>query len=82
MFKCLFTNSLHFSKYKCETGEEEKSEKEPLKIWGKIEGDVIVDAKRPNFTAQCLRVPVTNGHMGATFVRFENKPTKEQILDI
>ena len=63
-------------------GEEEKSEKEPLKIWGKIEGDVIVDAKRPNFTAQCLRVPVTNGHMGATFVRFENKPTKEQILDI
>lgn len=64
------------------SGEEEKSEKEPLKIWGKIEGDVIVDAKRPNFTAQCLRVPVTNGHMGATFVRFENKPTKEQILDI
>ena len=63
-------------------GEEEKSEKEPLKIWGKIKGDVIVDAKRPNFTAQCLRVPVTNGHMGATFVRFENKPTKEQILDI
>lgn len=63
-------------------GEEEKSEKEPLKIWGKIEGDVIVDSTRPNFTAQCLRVPVTNGHMGATFVRFENKPAKEQILDI
>ena len=63
-------------------GEEEKSEKEPLKIWGKIEGDVIVDSTRPNFTAQCLRVPVTNGHMGAVFVRFENKPTKEQMLDI
>ena len=63
-------------------GEEEKSEKEPLKIWGKIDGDVIVDSARPNFTAQCLRVPVTNGHMGAVFVRFENKPTKEQMLDI
>lgn len=63
-------------------GEEEKSEKEPLKIWGKIDGDFIVDSARPNFTAQCLRVPVTNGHMGAVFVRFENKPTKEQMLDI
>ena len=63
-------------------GEEEKSEKEPLKIWGNIEGDVIVDSDRPNFTAQCLRVPVSNGHMAAAFVRFENKPTKEQILDI
>lgn len=63
-------------------GEEEKSEKEPLKIWGKIEGDVIVDSERPNFTAQCLRVPVSNGHMAAAFVRFENKPTKEEILNI
>ena len=63
-------------------GEEEKSEKEPLKIWGKIEGDEIVPATKPNFTAQCLRVPVSNGHMGAVFVRFENKPTKEEILDI
>lgn len=63
-------------------GEEEKSEKEPLKIWGKIEGDEIVPAKSPNFTAQCLRVPVSNGHMGAVFVRFENKPTKEEILNI
>ncbi len=64
------------------SGEEEKSEKEPLKIWGKVDGDVIVDSQRPNFTAQCLRVPVTNGHMGAVFVRFENKPTKEQMLEI
>ncbi len=63
-------------------GEEEKSEKEPLKIWGEIQGDVIVDSQRPNFTAQCLRVPVSNGHMAAAFVRFENKPTKEEILNI
>ncbi|MEG1550736.1 MAG: aspartate-semialdehyde dehydrogenase [Oscillospiraceae bacterium] len=63
-------------------GEEEKSEQEPLKIWGKIEGDKIVSASSPAFTAQCLRVPVSNGHMGAVFVRFENKPTKEQILEI
>lgn len=63
-------------------GEEEKSEQEPLKIWGKIEGDQIVPAKSPAFTAQCLRVPVSNGHMGAVFVRFENKPSKEQILNI
>ena len=63
-------------------GEEEKSEKEPLKIWGKVKGDVIVDADSPNFTAQCIRVPVSNGHMGAVFVRFENKPSKEEILNI
>ncbi len=63
-------------------GEEEKSEKEPLKIWGKVEGDEIVPATSPNFTAQCIRVPVSNGHMGAVFVRFENKPSKEEILNI
>lgn len=63
-------------------GEEEKSEKEPLKIWGKIEGDEIVPATAPNFTAQCIRVPVSNGHMGAVFVRFENKPSKEEILNV
>ena len=63
-------------------GEEEKIEKEPLKIWGKVEGDVIVDADSPNFTAQCIRVPVSNGHLGAVFVRFENKPSKEEILNI
>ena len=62
-------------------GEEEKSEQEPLKIWGKIEGDKIVPATSPAFTAQCLRVPVTDGHFAAVFVRFENKPTKEEILD-
>lgn len=63
-------------------GEEEKSEKEPLKIWGKIEGDEIVPATSPRFTAQCLRVPVSNGHMGAVFVRFKNKPSKEEILNV
>lgn len=63
-------------------GEEEKSEKEPLKIWGKIEGDKIVDAEKPEFTAQCLRVPVSDGHMAAVFVKFQNKPTKEEIIKI
>ncbi len=62
-------------------GEEEKSEQEPLKIWGKVEGDKIVNAASPRFTAQCLRVPVSNGHMGAVFVRFKNKPSKEEILE-
>ena len=61
-------------------GEEEKSEQEPLKLWGHIEGDKIVSAESPRFTAQCLRVPVSDGHMGAVFVRFENKPSKEEIL--
>ncbi len=63
-------------------GEEEKSEREPLKIWGKIEGDEIVPANSPKFTAQCLRVPVSDGHMAAVFVTFKNKPSKEQILNI
>ena len=63
-------------------GEEEKSEQEPMKLWGHIEGDQIVNAAEPNITAQCLRVPVSDGHMAAVFVRFENKPTKEQILKI
>ncbi|MBQ4311333.1 MAG: aspartate-semialdehyde dehydrogenase, partial [Oscillospiraceae bacterium] len=62
-------------------GEEEKSEKEPLKLWGTLEGDKIVPAEEPLFTAQCLRVPVSDGHMGAVFVKFRNKPTKEQIID-
>lgn len=61
-------------------GEEEKSEQEPLKLWGHIEGDRIVCADGPSFTAQCLRVPVSDGHMGAVFVSFEHKPTKEEIL--
>ena len=63
-------------------GEEEKSEKEPLKLWGKIVGDEIVSATEPHFTAQCIRVPVSDGHMGAVFVRFENKPEKEDMIEI
>ena len=61
-------------------GEEEKSEQEPLKLWGRIEGDRILPADGPSFTAQCLRVPVSDGHMGAVFVSFERKPTQEEIL--
>ena len=61
-------------------GEEEKSEREPLRVWGKVEDGKIVPAASPVITTQCLRVPVTDGHMAAVFVKFENKPTKEQIL--
>ena len=61
-------------------GEEEKSEQEPLKIYGKVEDGVIKKAELPHITAQCIRVPVTNGHMAAVFVNFEKKPTKEEIL--
>ena len=62
-------------------GEEEKSEKEPLKIWGEVNGGEIVPASTPAITAQCLRVPVSDGHTAAVFVNFEQKPTKEQILE-
>lgn len=62
-------------------GEEEKSEQEPLKIWGHIEGGEIVKADAPLITTQCIRVPVTDGHTAAVFVRFADKPSKEEILD-
>ena len=64
-------------------GEEEKSEKEPLKIWGKVEGDELVCASEPAFTAQCIRVPVSDGHMGAVFMRFKDgvKPSKDEIIE-
>jgi aspartate-semialdehyde dehydrogenase len=62
-------------------GEERKSEQEPLKVWGKIEGDQIVPATTPDISAQCIRVPVRDGHLAAVYVRFENKPTREQILE-
>ena len=61
-------------------GEEEKSEQEPLKIWGSIEGDAIVKAPAPMITTQCIRVPVSDGHTSAVFVSFEEKPSKEDIL--
>jgi len=60
-------------------GEEEKSEIEPLKIWGKIEGDKIVDATAPAITTQCLRVPVSDGHTAAVFVSFDKKPSIDEI---
>ena len=62
-------------------GEEEKSEQEPLRIWGKIEGDKIVKADGPKITTQCIRVPVLNGHTAAVFVKFAKKPTKEQLIE-
>ena len=60
-------------------GEEEKSEKEPLKIWGKVENGEIINAVSPAITTQCLRVPVSDGHTAAVFVSFENKPSIEEI---
>lgn len=62
-------------------GEEEKSEQEPLKIWGDIRDGAIVPASSPAITAQCLRVPVSDGHFAAVFCTFENKPSKEEILN-
>lgn len=62
-------------------GEEEKSEQEPLKIWGHIENGKIVKAEGPVITTQCIRVPVLNGHTAAVFVNFEKKPTKEEIIE-
>ena len=61
-------------------GEEEKSEQEPLRIWGHIEDGVIVKAQEPKITCQCIRVPVLNGHTAAVFVKFRKKATKEQLL--
>ena len=62
-------------------GEEEKSEQEPLRIWGKIENGVIVKATEPKITCECIRVPVLNGHTAAVFVKFRKKPTKEQLIE-
>lgn len=62
-------------------GEEEKSENEPMKIWGKVVDGKIVNATEPTITTQCIRVPVTDGHTAAVFVKFKNKPSKEEILD-
>ena len=62
-------------------GEEEKSEKEPLRIWGKVEDGAIVPAQSPVITCQCIRVPVLNGHTAAVFVKFAKKPTREQLIE-
>ncbi len=61
-------------------GEEEKSEQEPLRIWGHVEGGQIVKASSPIITTQCIRVPVTDGHLATVFVSFKKKPSKEEIL--
>lgn len=60
-------------------GEEEKSEQEPLKVWGSLENGRIVNAAKPSITAQCLRVPVSNGHTAAVFVSFAKKPTEAEM---
>lgn len=62
-------------------GEEEKSEQEPLRLWGKVEDGVIVKASEPVITTQCIRVPVLNGHTAAVFVKFKKQPTKEELID-
>lgn len=62
-------------------GEEEKSEQEPLRLWGTIEDGVIVKAQSPVITCQCIRVPVLNGHTAAVFVKFRKKVTKEQLIE-
>ncbi|MGI5838956.1 MAG: aspartate-semialdehyde dehydrogenase [bacterium] len=61
-------------------GEEEKSEQEPLKVWGKVASGAIVSAAGPGITAQCIRVPVSDGHLAAVFVNFRTKPAKAEIL--
>jgi aspartate-semialdehyde dehydrogenase len=61
-------------------GEEAKSEQEPLKIWGEIVGDAIQTASEPKITTQCIRVPVSDGHLAAVFVKFAKKPSREEIL--
>ncbi len=62
-------------------GEEEKSEREPLKVWGRIENGEIVNASSPSITSQCIRVAATDGHLAAVFMSFENKPSIEVIKD-
>ena len=62
-------------------GEEEKSEREPLRIWGKVEGGVIVPAEAPVISAQCIRVPVSDGHMAAVSVSFDKTPERDEILE-
>ena len=61
-------------------GEEQKSEVEPMKIWGEVKNGVIVNATEPLITTQCLRVPVSDGHTSAVFVKFDRKPSKEAII--
>ena len=61
-------------------GEEEKSEQEPLRVLGRVENGQIVKAQAPKITCQCVRVPVLNGHTAAVFINFEQKPSKEELI--
>ncbi len=63
-------------------GEEEKSEREPMKLWGTVDGDVIKNATSPSITAQCIRVAASDGHMAAVFASFDKKPSEDEILNI
>lgn len=63
-------------------GEEQKSEQEPLKIWGTIKNGVIVPASVPAFTAQCLRVPISDGHFAAVYCSFDKKPSTSEIIEV
>jgi aspartate-semialdehyde dehydrogenase len=63
-------------------GEEDKSEKEPLKIWGNIENGAIVPSNSPNITTQCIRVPISDGHLAAVFASFEKKPNIDEIIEL
>lgn len=63
-------------------GEEEKSEQEPMKVWGHVENGVIANAVKPAITAQCLRVPISNGHTAAVFVDFAKKPPMDEMKAI
>jgi len=62
-------------------GEEAKSDNEPMKIWGRVENGVIVNARTPCVTSQCIRVPVTDGHLACVFTRFKRKPSVDEIID-
>ncbi len=64
------------------SGEEEKSEIEPMKVWGSVENDGIMNASSPSITSQCIRVPVTDGHLAAVFVSFARKPAREKVLEL
>jgi aspartate-semialdehyde dehydrogenase len=63
-------------------GEEGKSENEPMKIWGEVENGRIVNADEPLISAQCIRVPVSDGHMAAVFIDFERRPEMDEILSL
>ncbi len=63
-------------------GEEEKSEQEPMKIWGSVAGGRIEKAREPVITAQCIRVPASDGHMAAAFVQFDRKPERAEVLEL